>query len=76
PSMFLRIFIFHLRLISKFESFLPDSDVQGYEKIKTAKPDDLAAPTFKIWRRRQDSNLWYPFGVQRFSKPPLSATQP
>ena len=28
------------------------------------------------WRRRQDSNLWYPFGVQRFSKPPLSAAQP
>src|SRR5215218_8936603 len=44
------------------------------------KPSDLTIRQLMLsklkWRRRQDSNLWYPFGVQRFSKPPLSATQP
>src|SRR6185503_13963814 len=55
-------------------------------KQKATKLVGLTARPFKLnfgsqirdlrWRRRQDSNLWYPFGVQRFSKPPLSATQP
>src|SRR5262245_56621749 len=45
---------------------------------KATKYTDLIAyPKSEFrWRRRQDSNLWYPFEVQRFSKPPLSATQP
>src|SRR5690348_6516310 len=45
------------------------------ENKKTAE-HKLNGPFLRIWRRRQDSNLWYPFEVQRFSKPPLSATQP
>ena len=42
---------------------------------ETNPKSKIENPKWK-WRRRQDSNLWYPFEVQRFSKPPLSATQP
>src|SRR5215204_1001971 len=45
-------------------------NTKSYQTVKS-----IAHSIYK-WRRRQDSNLWYPFGVQRFSKPPLSATQP
>jgi hypothetical protein len=45
-------------------------------KMPEANPKSKIPNPKLRWRRRQDSNLWYPFGVQRFSKPPLSATQP